>query len=176
MPASHVQVSRVKRAFARLVYDRLAGQRLQFGYDVPTFLTSNQNFPARAVVANPRADALAAPAFVGRQIGEVGTMPFAGVHDMKTFRPRGVQHTLNRPDGRARQRKVVAHLVHITAHAAEIRLHINDQHHGVAGQQHAVVRPRIRIGCDIFHARVGLRSAAALKRTWKCRNKTGRFP
>ena len=48
------------------------------------------------------------------------------------------QHALDRLDRRARERKVVAHLVDIAAVAAEIRLHVDDHERGVFGAQIAV--------------------------------------
>ena len=67
------EVSGAERTLARLVDDRLTGDRIEIGDDVPTRLATDQDAAARAAVADAGADALRAPALVGRQVGEVGT-------------------------------------------------------------------------------------------------------
>ena len=84
-------------------------------------------FPHGPGIADAGADALAAPALVRRQIGEIGAMSLARVHDVIALRAGGGEHVLNRPDRRAGQRQVVAHLVDVAALAAEVGLHVDDQ-------------------------------------------------
>ena len=85
--------------------------------------------------------------FAGRS-RQVGAMALARVHDVIAAGARGVEDTLDRRDRRAGQRQVVAHLVHVAALAAEVGLHVDDEHDGVLRTQVAVVRPGIGIGFD----------------------------
>ena len=58
-------------------------------------------------------------------------MAFAGVDDVVTLGAHGGEHRLDRRDGRLHQRQVVAHVVDVTALAAEIRLHVDDDQSAV---------------------------------------------
>ena len=73
-------------------------------------------------------------------------MAFARMDDVITIGACGCEHGSDRLDGRAGERQIVAHAVHIAAFAAEIRLHIDDDERGVLGRKIAVERPRIWIG------------------------------
>ena len=146
----HVQIRRVKRPLARLVNHRLPRQRRQFRDDVPAGFPPRQNPAARAGIPDARTDAPAAPALVFRQIRQIRPVPLARVKNLEPQRPRGGEHVLNRPDGRAGQREVITHFIHIPARPAKIRLHVNDQDHRVLRMQLTVERPRIRIGLDVF--------------------------
>ena len=86
--------------------------------------------------------------FAGRS-REIRPMAFTRVHDVKALRARGGEHPLNRLDGRAGQREVVAHLVHVAARPAEIGLHVDDEEDGVLRAQVAIVGPGIGIGFDV---------------------------
>jgi hypothetical protein len=96
-------------------------------------------------IADAGTDAARAPAFVGRKIGEIRTVPFAGVEDVKAALAHGGQHAPDRLDRRAGERQIVAHAVHIAADAAEIGLHVDDDERGVGRTQVAVVGPRIGV-------------------------------
>ena len=77
-----VEIGGVERSLARLVDDRFARQRRELGNELPARLAANENLSARARIADARADALAAPALVRRQIAQIGPMPLARVHDV----------------------------------------------------------------------------------------------
>ena len=72
------------------------------------------------------------PALVGRQIGKIGAMAFAGVNDRVTLGPHRGEHSADRLDRRTGERQVVAHLVDIAPFAAEIGLHVDDDQRRVA--------------------------------------------
>src|SRR5262245_52947481 len=74
------------------------------------------------------------------------------VEDVKALLPHGGEQPLDRLDRRARERKIVAHLVDIAADAAEVGLHVDDDQRRVGGPQVAVVGPGIGIG---FHVALG---------------------
>ena len=86
LPQDQIEVGRAEGPLARLVDDRLAGQRRQLRDDLPAGLAADQDAAAGAGVAD--ADALVplgparAPALVGGQIGQVGAVPLARVHDV----------------------------------------------------------------------------------------------
>ena len=83
-------------------------------------------------------------------------MAFAGVKDVEALGARGGERALDRLDRRAGQRQVVAHLVDITADAAKVGLHVDDDQRGVFRPQIAVIGPAIRIGGDVAFGRVAL--------------------
>ena len=124
----------------------LARLRLQLGDDLPARLAAHEDAAARPLVADAGADALRAPALVGRQVGEVGLVALAGVDDRIALGAHRLEHVLDRPDRRARQRDVVAHRVDIAAGRAEIGLHVDDDERGVVRPEVAVERPGIGIG------------------------------
>ncbi len=63
---------------------------------------------------------------LARQIGQVGAVALARVHDVVALGPHRGQDAADRLDRRAGQRQVVAHLVDVAALAAEIGLHVDD--------------------------------------------------
>jgi hypothetical protein len=142
---------------ARLVDDDFARQRREFVDDFPAGFAAHQDASAGAFVADAGADALRAPALVGRQVGEVGAMAFAGVDDVVARFAHRRQYGLDRCYGRAREREVVAHLVDVAADAAEIGLHVDDDERGVVRREAAVIRPGIGIGGDEGAGRHGCR-------------------
>ena len=141
-----LEVGGAERALARLVDHGLARQRRQFGDDFPARLAAHQDAPARARIADPGADLARAPALVGRQVGEVGTMALAGVEDRVPAVPQRRQHRPDRLDRRAGQRQVVAHPIDIAALAAEVGLHVDDDQRRVGGPQVAVPGPAVGVG------------------------------
>jgi hypothetical protein len=132
----------------RLVDDRFAGERRQLGDDLPPGLAANEDTPARSGISDAGADALAAPPLVRGQVVQVGTMPFTRVYDVKAGAADVGEHVLNRRDWRARQREVVPHGVDVSALAAEVRLHVDDEEHRIGGPQIAIPGPLIRPGID----------------------------
>jgi len=76
-----------KGTLARLVDDRLARQRIEFGNDVVTGLAAHQDAAHRARVADARGE-LTSGFLRRRQIGKVGAMTLAGVDDGQ---PRGAR-------------------------------------------------------------------------------------
>ena len=75
------QVGGVEAAFAGLVDDDFAGQRGEFGNDLPARFAAGQDAAARAGIADAGTDLARAPALVGRQVGQVGTMAFPCMDD-----------------------------------------------------------------------------------------------
>ena len=88
------------------------------------------------------------PALVGRQVGQVGTMPLARVQDVEPSGPECRKNGTDRLDGSPREGQIIAHRIDVTAFTAEIGLHVDDDEGGVAGPQVAVERPRIGVGGD----------------------------
>ena len=130
------------------------GERRELRNELPAGLAANENLSARSRIADARADPLTAPALVLRQIREIGAMSLARVHDVVALRAGDREHVLNRPDRRPGERQVVAHRVDVSALAAEVGLHVDDQHDGVVRTQIAVVWPGIGIGLDMaLHCR-----------------------
>src|SRR3569832_2807082 len=86
LDAAHAQqqfeVGGAERSLAGLVDDGFAGARIEIRNDVPARLAAHENATARAGIADAGAAQARAPALVGRQIGKVGTMSFAGVDDV----------------------------------------------------------------------------------------------
>ena len=79
-------------------------------------------------------------------------MSLASVNDMKALGACDLEHIFYRPDGGAREGKIVSHAVHIPAPAAEISLHINDDNGGVLRTKIAIIWPRIWISFYVtFH-------------------------
>ena len=76
-------------------------------------------------------------------------MALTRVHNVKTFRACLAKNTLNWRDWRARQRKVVAHLVDVATFTAEIGLHIDNQDDRVIGSKVAVVGPGVRVCVNV---------------------------
>ena len=132
-----------------LVDDRLAGTGRELGDDVPAGLAANQDAPAGSPIAD--ADAFISgcpprtPALVGGQVGEIGPVPLARVQDREAGRPHLVQHAADGIDARARQTDVVAEQVDVTALAAKIGLHVDDDQRGVVRAQLAVPGPGVWI-------------------------------
>src|SRR6516162_10221119 len=75
-----IEVGSVKGSLARLIDDRLARQRVEFGDDVVPGLAAHQYAAHRTRVADAGSE-LAADSFRRRQVGEVGTMALAGMND-----------------------------------------------------------------------------------------------
>ncbi len=75
-------------------------------------------------------------------------MAFPRMDDGIATGPHGAQHAADRPDRRAGQRQVVAHLVNVAADPAEVGLHVDDDQGRVVGPQVAVVGPGIGVGSD----------------------------
>src|SRR5271165_4915808 len=142
------EVGGAERALAGLVDDRLAGQRLQFVDDLPPRLAADEDLSAGSVVTDAGADALRAPALVGRQVDEVGAMPLAGVDDGIALGARRREQRLDRLDRRACQREVVAHGVDVAALAAKIGLHVDDDDGGVVWPPVAVPGPGVGVGVE----------------------------
>src|SRR5271155_6016204 len=78
-------------------------------------------------------------------------MSLTGMDDAVTFRPHGVEHRSDWIDRRLCQRQVVAHLVDITALAAKIGLHVDDDQCGVFRREFAVKRPRVGVAGNSRH-------------------------
>ena len=148
-PQQQLEIGGAERAFAGLVDDRLALMRRELGDDLPAGLAADQNAAAGSRIADAGADLPRAPAFVCRQIGEIGTMAFAGVDDVEALRARGGKRALDRLDRRTGQRQIVAHLVDIAADPAEVGLHVDDDQRGIFRPKIAVIRPKIGIGGDV---------------------------
>ena len=104
---------------------------------------------ARTRIADAGADALRAPALVRRQVGEIGPMALASMEDVVAFGAHRREQLGDRLDRRARQREVVAHAVDITALAAEIGLHVDDDERGILRAEITVPGPGIGLGVDI---------------------------
>src|SRR5262249_54879461 len=151
-------------ALAWFVDDRLARLGLQFVDNVPALFAAYQNPTARAGVANAGADALRAPALVGRQVGEVGSMALPRVKDVVPFGAHRLQRCRDRLDRRAGQREIIAHLVDIAAFAAEIGLHVDDDDRGVVRTQFAVARPGIGIRIDRRHDYFAMANSPGISR------------
>ena len=60
--------------------------------DLPARLAAHQNAAAGPRIADAGADAARPPALVLRQVGEIGTMAFAGVEDLEAALPHRRQH------------------------------------------------------------------------------------
>jgi hypothetical protein len=75
---------------------------------------------------------------------------FARVKDVKALTAHCREHCRNRLDWRARQGQIVSHAVDITADAAKIDLHIDDDERGIHWPQIPIIRPRVRIGSDVL--------------------------
>ena len=85
------EVGGVERPLPGLSMIDLAGQRRQFGDDLPARLAAHQDAAARPGVADADAagaDLPRAPALVGRQVREVGAMALAGVDDVEAGWPQ----------------------------------------------------------------------------------------
>ncbi|EGE55512.1 hypothetical protein RHECNPAF_9300166 [Rhizobium etli CNPAF512] len=144
------KVGGAEGTLARLVDDRFAFDRIEFGDDVPSGFAAGQDTPARTRIADPGADPLRAPAFVGRQVGKVGPMALARVDDVIALGAHGGQHAFDRLDRRLDERQVITHVIDIAALAAEIRLHVDDDEGRVLRSQIAVIRPGIGVRIDIM--------------------------
>src|SRR6202044_4105400 len=119
------EVGLIERALARLVDHRLAGQRVELGNDVVAGLAAHQDAAHRTV----RADAgrrIATFDFVGRRVGEVGAVAFAGVNDQHADAPRGTEHVAAWADGRLQPRDIVAQRSAEPAGFEKIALHVDD--------------------------------------------------
>ncbi len=135
------RVGGAEGAFAGLVEHDFSGQRCQLVDDFPARLATYQNLAARTWVADSRADALRAPAFVGGQVTEVRAMAFAGMDDGEAQRAHRGEQRLDRLDGRTGQCQVVTHAVHVAADAAEIGLHVDHDQGCVVRMQLTVPGP-----------------------------------
>jgi len=85
------------------------------------------------------------PLFIRGRSARSGRCPSRVWKTWKPFVPHGLEDALDRLDGGAGEREIVAHLVHVTSRPAEIRLHVDDDEDGVLGPEVAVVRPRVWI-------------------------------
>src|SRR5258706_10376070 len=95
-------------------------------------------------------------------------MAFACVDDGVAVFAHHLQQALDRLDGRAREREVVAHLVDVAADAAEIGLHVDDDERGVHRRQAAVEGPAVGLGNDEALAhRDTPSSTGAPRRLWR---------
>src|SRR3984957_16087770 len=148
-PQHEFEIGGAKRALPRLVDDRLALTRRQLLDDLPAGLAAHQNTAAGSGIADTGADLTRAPALVCRQIGEVWSMPLAGMDHMKALEARGREDLFDRFDRRAGEREVVAHLVDIAADTAKVGLHVDNDQRGVLRPQVAIIRPRIRVSGDV---------------------------
>jgi hypothetical protein len=68
---------------------------------------------------------------------------------MKTLPAHHGEQPLDRFYRRAGQREVVSHLVDITADAAKVGLHVDDDQRGVLRAQIAIIGPRVGFGFDV---------------------------
>ena len=164
-----VQVRRVEGTLPGFVDDRFAGERRELRNELPTGLPANENPSARSRIADARADPLTAPALVGRQVGEIGAMSLTRVHDVVAPRTGGLEHVLNRPDRGPGERQVVPHLVDVSALAAKVGLHVDDQHDRVQqpdeGRRHGqrITDPRRR-SAPLGSAKAGTESSTPRSR------------
>ena len=126
-----VEVGGVERALARLVDDQLAVDRGDLGDDLPARLAAHQDPPARAVVADARADVLRAPQLVRRAVGQVGPVALAGVDDQPAGGAHRGEHLGRRLEPGAGQVEVVAHGVDVAARPAEVDLPVDADQRGV---------------------------------------------
>ena len=97
--------------------------------DVVAELAANEN----AVHRPRRADAqrgLAALELGARGVGEIGTMPLAGVDHQEVGRARRIEHPAAGDDRPAEQRYVVAQRLPEAARLEEIALHVDDDEGG----------------------------------------------
>ena len=146
-----LEVGRAERALAWLVDDGFPRRRGELVDDVPAGLAAHQNLAAGAGVADAGADLARAPALVVGQVREVGAMALARVDDMVALVAHRGEQRLDRLDRRARQREIVAHAVDISALAAEVGLHVDDDQRRIVGAPVAVIGPGIGIGLDRRH-------------------------
>jgi len=106
--------------------------------------------PRRTFRPDFRADPPAPPPLVFRQVGQILAVAFPRMDDREPFdAPDGVQQPADRSDRPPRQRNIVAHQVHITADAAEIRLHVDHHERGVFRLQIAVERVPVGSRVDV---------------------------
>ena len=147
-PQHEFEIGGAERSLARLVDDRLARERPKLVDYLPARFAANEHLAAGARVADAGADPLRPPALVGGQIGEIGAMALARMDDVVALRPRCFEQRADRLDRRPGQRNVVSHRVDITALAAEIGLHVDDDDGGVLRPPVAVIRPGIGIGFE----------------------------
>src|ERR1700722_6132682 len=151
----HVEICRIERSFSGFVDDGLPFERSEFRNDFPARLASGKDASARSGISNSRAELSTAPSFVFRQIRQIGPVPFARVHDVKSALAGDGQDMLDWLDRGPGQREIIAHFVDIPTLSAKVGLHVDDQKKSVLRTQITVVRPTVGIGFYIalFHVR-----------------------
>jgi len=102
-----IEIGGVKGAFAGLVDDRLAGDREQLVDDLVAGLAAHQDTAHRALVADADGE-MPARLLARRQVGEVGTVAFAGYGRRAARQARRGEQALRRLDRPAQQGDVVA--------------------------------------------------------------------
>ena len=139
-----MQVGRVEGALARLVDDRLAGRRIEFGNDVVAGLAAHQDAAHRTCIANA---GLAAPTdLLGRgQVGQVRPMALAGMHDRQAGGTPGRQQPAVGLDRASQLRDVIAQHFTKAAGLQEVALHIDDEKAAFGWPQFE----RIRLGRNV---------------------------
>ena len=120
-----VEISAVKRALARLVDHRLAGQRTELGNDVVARLAADQYAAHRAGRADAHRGMPALDLGFGR-VGKIGAVALAGVDHQQAGLARRVQHGLTGRNRAAKQRDIVAERLAKAARLEEIALHVYD--------------------------------------------------
>ena len=143
------EIGLVEGAFARLVDDRLARDRVKLRHDVVAGLAADQDAAHRSFIA----DALARSATLHlcrRSIRKIGTVTLACMDHQQAGVARGGEHRLQRLHRRLQPRHVVAERFAKSARLQEVALHVDDE------QRRAVERDaeRLRFGRDqnLHHA------------------------
>ena len=114
-----------ERTFARLVDYGLPRQWSEFWNDVVTGLAANEDSSHRTEIAD--AWTVAAAFFFRRwQIGKIGAVAFAGVHDDEAVRAPRVKQPADWRDRPAQLRHVVAERFAKAAALEKVALHIDD--------------------------------------------------
>jgi hypothetical protein len=124
-----VERGRVERAFAGLVdHDRVfCGVELRD--DVVAGFAADQNPSHRARIADPHARRTARD-LRRRRIGEIGQVPFAGVHHENSGVTCSLQHVGAGLDRTGRLRDIVAECLAEAAVLEEIALHVDNDERG----------------------------------------------
>src|SRR5262249_23142275 len=102
-----VQIGGERRAFARFINDWFVRQRREIRNDVASGLPADQDSTHRADIANT-SFAAAADLLGRRQVGQIRTMTFSRVYDLKPGGAAGRQQLAVRPDRATQLRNVIA--------------------------------------------------------------------
>src|ERR1017187_3500937 len=148
-----LEIGRAEASLTWLVDDGFPRRWRELRNDLPARLASHEHAAARPRIADAHAGFRppGPPSLVGRKVRQIGAVTFSRVVHGKSPHAERRENTVDRLDARAGQRDVVPEQIDVSALAAKVRLHVDDNESRVVTPQIAVERPRVGYRRHVRH-------------------------